>query len=316
MALRILVAIDEPPAALWAQLPSAPVFVRDGQAAYDALSRSHFDVIFLDLDLPGDGGMVLLPQIADKNLAVVLTSSAPSFPYAQLGMVHGSAAYLLRPLDPQEVADTLEKLQPCADPSLEKAADTFAASFRREGVNFPAFGTKMLSAQADVSQWQALYAAAVDGIYRRYPWLALYHHPKEYPLPDLTDNIPQQCQTQLMRLRDDLLTLYPVTADSQMDEILTFLLQNIDQDLPQKEVAKQFYIVGSTLSTRFQRHLGICYREYTTRLKMLRAQYLLQHTGLTEAEVSAQLGYKDRDYFNQLFLHRTGQTPQQVRLIG
>jgi AraC-like DNA-binding protein len=231
-------------------------------------------------------------------------------------MVHGSAAYLLRPLKVQEVADTLEKLQPFSDPSLEKAVEALAAGFRRENVNFTALGKAALSDQADITQWQALYDAAVEGIYQRYPWLALYHHPKDYALSDLSGDFSQQCQDQLKKLQNALLVLYPVTTDSQMDEILTFLLQNIDQDLPQKEVAKQFYMVGSTLSTRFQRHLGICYREYTTRLKILRAQYLLQHTGLTDAEVSAQLGYKDRDYFNQLFLHRTGQTPQQVRLIG
>jgi YesN/AraC family two-component response regulator len=49
---------------------------------------------------------------------------------------------------------------------------------------------------------------------------------------------------------------------------------------------------------------------------MLRAQYLLHHTGLSEAEIAAKLGYKDRDYFGQLFYQRTGQSPQQTRLLS
>jgi hypothetical protein len=63
-ALRILVAIDETPAPLWGTLPTGPVFVRTGQEAYQLLSSSHFDVVFLDLELPGLGGMELLPRIA------------------------------------------------------------------------------------------------------------------------------------------------------------------------------------------------------------------------------------------------------------
>jgi AraC-like DNA-binding protein len=75
-------------------------------------------------------------------------------------------------------------------------------------------------------------------------------------------------------------------------------------------------MVSSTLSTRFGRHLGLSYREYTTKLKVLRAQYLLHHTSLSEAEIAAKLGYKDRDYFCQLFFQRTGQTPGQTRLLS
>jgi YesN/AraC family two-component response regulator len=326
-ALRILVAIDETPAPLWGTLPTGPVFVRTGQEAYQLLSSSHFDVVFLDLELPGLSGMELLPRIAAEGLcqAVVLTSAEPSFPYAQLGLVYSCVGYLLRPLQKQEVTGTLERIHPASDLPIHKTADRLVARFRTEplGDRFETLGSAVIVSEANtpavLGQWRALHQVTLDKLYENYPWLSLYHSIGDYAVSSQLrerEGLLSLCRDKLQSLQDTLLELLPMTEDSQMDEILTFLLSHIDQDLPQKEVAKEFYMVSSTLSTRFGRHLGLSYREYTTKLKMLRAQYLLHHTSLSEVAIATMLGYKDRDYFNQLFYQRTGQTPQQTRLLS
>ena len=65
------------------------------------------------------------------------------------------------------------------------------------------------------------------------------------------------------------------------------------------------------LNRSFQTQVGISYREYMTRLKIERGQYLLRRGLVRPEELASTLGYRDREYFAGLFLQRTGQTVQE-----
>ena len=105
--LNVLVAIDEMEAPVWELLAQqvTPVFARDGLSAYQALRSQSFDLVLLDLYLTGMDSLSLLRQIRTEQLcrSIVLTSETPSFTYAQQGILNGVCAYLLRPLQEEEL---------------------------------------------------------------------------------------------------------------------------------------------------------------------------------------------------------------------
>lgn len=326
--LNILVAIDEVPDPVWEQFAhvSQISFVREGRDAYRALTAQRFDVVFLDLHLANMDSLELLRRIRTEKLcgAVVLTSAVPSFSYAQQGILYGVSAYLLRPLQAAEMEDVLYKLQSSTDTDRQLQAAALKAVDRlRDGDAADIFlqaGKGLIHADGraveDSIRWRDLYETLTNLVYHRYPWLSLYHHPTEFASLDFVQESDSEmvvnfCLRKVQLLSGALQELFPKTRNQKMEELLIFLLQSIDENVQQKEIAERCFITNSSLSTRFRRNLGLSYREYMTTLKLCRGQYLLRYTDIPAEELAAHLGYKDREHFARLFLQRTGQTLQE-----
>lgn len=326
--LHILVAIDEVPDPLWSQFNSLAQFrfVREGREAYHALSSEQFDVMFLDLNLTGLDSLELLRRSRKEQLcpSVILTSAVPSFSYAQQGILYGVSAYLLRPLDPEQVENSIRKLQTAdtCDHPLREAASEAVGHLRDENAPdvFLRLGENLTAACSTVMErnirWRDYYETLVQLTFQRYPWLKLYYHPAQYVSLDYIQESDDRmiinfCLRKIRDLNSALRELFPVSHNQSLEDILVFLLQSIDENVQQKDVAERYFITNSTLSTRFQRNLEVSYREYMTTLKIRRGQYLLQYSNIRPEELSARLGYKDREHFSELFLQRTGQTLQE-----
>jgi two-component system response regulator YesN len=330
--LNILVAIDETPSPIWTRIePMANLtFVREGREAYRLLKSQPVELLFIDLHLMGMDSFQLLKRVYEEHLCrwVVLTSEAPSFSFAQQGILYGVSAYLLRPLQENEVEEQVRKalsnLPSSGSPWHSGAEEVVQELRRRNGLAaFLNLGQRQLSPEADVIStgvfWRDFYLEVLNLVYLRYPWLKSYHHPDEYAHPlVIEDGDPQLvltfCRHGLERLDEALSTLFPLTEG--LEDILAFLLEHVQESLHQKEVAEQFYITAPTLSVRFQKQLGMSYRDYLTYLKMQRAQYLLRYTDRPLSTLAAQLGYKDQEHFAKLFQERTGQSLNQVRQGG
>jgi two-component system response regulator YesN len=332
--LNIVVAIDESPSSVWDCIrPLADlVFVRDGRQAYHYLSTQPADLIFIDLQLGGMDSFELLRRVRTERLcpAVILTSETPSFPFAQLGIQHKVSAYLLRPLQENELEMQVRSLLSsvsAASLTLHNAAQEVVSRLRLgDGLTlFLQAGQRLLPLAADGQTpstfWRDFYQEVLNLTYHRYPWLKTYHKPDEFMPPQYgEDTSPRLAldlfQRSLTQLQNALAYLLPTTDNLQLEQIMTFLLETITMDVQQREVAERFYITASTLSTRFQKHLGLSYRTYLTRLKMQRARYLLRYTSIRETALAAQLGYKDKEHFSKLFTQYTGQTLQSYRQRG
>ena len=324
--MKILVAIDEVPAPVWSQFQRQAQFfyARDGASAYRELIRENYDICFVDLFLTGMDSLGLVRRIRDEKLAgaVVLTSETPSFQYAQQGILYGVSAYLLRPLEAHELTNVIGRYfasNSLNAAPLQKAAEEIAAQVRSPSFtsHFLDVGKKLMTVtDSPVEQsirWRDLYEAVVLSIYRSFPWLRLYYHPDEFFHPDFIreqdiQTVRNNCLRKTRKLHTIFTELLPTEADEEMTEILIYLLRNLDRNFQQKEVAQHFYITNSTLSSRFQSHLGISYRDYMTRIKMVRAKYLIRYSDISLRELSGALGYKDREYFSELFLRSTGRT--------
>jgi DNA-binding NtrC family response regulator len=77
----------------------------NAQEALQILSGSKFDLIFLDLKMPGMDGMQLLPIIRSQHVetpVLVLTANA-SLDTAIEALRMGARGYLLKPIDPSQI---------------------------------------------------------------------------------------------------------------------------------------------------------------------------------------------------------------------
>src|SRR6516162_3402617 len=73
--------------------------------ALDALERSRFDVVFLDLWLQSDSGLAVLPEILRRQpgVGVIVITAFATFESAVEAMKMGAVDYLPKPFTPEQV---------------------------------------------------------------------------------------------------------------------------------------------------------------------------------------------------------------------
>ncbi|MBR2387220.1 MAG: helix-turn-helix transcriptional regulator [Clostridia bacterium] len=80
---------------------------------------------------------------------------------------------------------------------------------------------------------------------------------------------------------------------------------------PMGEIAKECSVSESGLRSIFKQELGITPTQYRTSIKIRQAEYLLEATDMSVAEIAEQLGFFDAAYFCKVFKEQMGVTPKQ-----
>lgn len=86
------------------------VSVGSGEAAVEALRSSVFDVMILDLKMPGMGGMDVLHQIVNdqSDLIVIVMTAYGTIDTAIQAIRYRVHDYLLKPVSPEQVLESIE----------------------------------------------------------------------------------------------------------------------------------------------------------------------------------------------------------------
>jgi len=81
----------------------------DGEFALCFFERYHPDIVITDIKMPFMDGIELLKQIKlrDSKVIVVVVSSYDDFSYAQAALKYGASFYLLKPVEEEELQETL-----------------------------------------------------------------------------------------------------------------------------------------------------------------------------------------------------------------
>ena len=79
----------------------------DGEQALQAMAQRSFDVVLLDLRMPGAHGMDVLKTIKERWPAseVVVITGYPTFESARIALRLGACDYLAKPADPDDLMD-------------------------------------------------------------------------------------------------------------------------------------------------------------------------------------------------------------------
>lgn len=87
-------------------------WVKDGESALKSLRREHFEIIILDIGLPGMDGFEVLKKLRSENFAVpvLLLTARDSLTDKVTGLDAGADDYLLKPFDLDELLARLRAL--------------------------------------------------------------------------------------------------------------------------------------------------------------------------------------------------------------
>ena len=100
------------------------VAVQDGVAMRAALQSHHFDVILLDLMLPGEDGLSLLRQLRrHATTPVIMLTARGEFADKILGLESGADDYLIKPIDARELVARIQSVSRRAHTSARKTQE-------------------------------------------------------------------------------------------------------------------------------------------------------------------------------------------------
>ena len=115
-SIQVLVVDDEKPTRVLMEreLPRSGCAVRtaqSGEEALEVLSRQEFDVVLLDLKMPGLGGMETLRRLRSTGTTaeVVVLTGHPEVESAIAAMKLGATDYLTKPFKLSEVEAVLQR---------------------------------------------------------------------------------------------------------------------------------------------------------------------------------------------------------------
>ncbi len=85
---------------------------RDGRQALDAISSNNYDVVLLDISMPGMNGMDVLKQISSRkpHLPILVLSIYPEEQYAVRALRAGASGFLTKDSAPEELIEAIRKV--------------------------------------------------------------------------------------------------------------------------------------------------------------------------------------------------------------
>jgi len=103
--------------------------VGDGQAMRRAMIQGHFDVIILDLMLPGENGLTLCRELRSASDIPILMLTARCEPADRIiGLELGADDYMAKPFEPRElvarIQTILRRVRDDRDPSRQESRET------------------------------------------------------------------------------------------------------------------------------------------------------------------------------------------------
>ncbi|QQS37243.1 MAG: sigma-54-dependent Fis family transcriptional regulator [Ignavibacteriales bacterium] len=78
----------------------------DGESAFEKFERGKFDLLFVDMKMPGMSGLDLLIKVkaVDPDVVVILITAFASVPSAIKALKNGAFDYITKPIDPDELS--------------------------------------------------------------------------------------------------------------------------------------------------------------------------------------------------------------------
>lgn len=103
-------------------------------------NENQFDILFLDIDLPGGTGFNVLESISNKDFNLVFTTAHND--HAVKAFRYSAIDYLLKPIDPNELGDAIKKVKEKKNAdSIENKVQLLFENFQQKKFERMSFST-------------------------------------------------------------------------------------------------------------------------------------------------------------------------------
>lgn len=310
----------------------------DGAEAMRKTEQFGPDLVITDIRMPTMDGMELIGELHKRNLhpEIVVLSGYDDYSLIRQSIAYGIADYLLKPIRPEALSGTLQRLEPKLRARRGRTEERMRRLSRCEELAKTLASRIWMQQQAELDAETARIHACI--------W------------SEPTD--PEQVRTMYMdllalvsaelerktgmkaapdKLADPNIARRPESMKAAFNAIIADWSDAIrhrrnwgnhqyvqkaaaymrehyrESSFSLQQVAEQLAISPGYLSRTFKEETGRLFTQDLTQLRMEEAKRLLVHPAYKLAEVAALAGYDDYPHFTKVFKNYSGLSPSEYR---
>ncbi|MEY3089909.1 MAG: hypothetical protein RL113_225 [Pseudomonadota bacterium] len=157
--IKILIIEDDPELALiltnyLTKYDMEVIGAEDPYIGLSLLTRHQFDLIILDLTLPGMDGLEVIPKIREvTNIPIIISSARDDITDKVIGMERGADDYMPKPYDPRELVTRIKTILRRTQSIEEKAPEAeplFTINAGAREIRFKGKSLELTAAEYDI----------------------------------------------------------------------------------------------------------------------------------------------------------------------
>lgn len=159
--IKILIIEDDPELALiltnyLTKYDMEVIGAEDPYIGLSLLTQHAFDLIILDLTLPGMDGLEVIPKIREvTNIPIIISSARDDITDKVIGLERGADDYMPKPYDPRELVTrikTILRRTASVDEKTEKKEELFVIDDKAREIRFKGASLELTAAEYDILQ--------------------------------------------------------------------------------------------------------------------------------------------------------------------
>ena len=157
--IKILIIEDDPELALiltnyLTKYDMEVIGAEDPYIGLSLLTQHEFDLIILDLTLPGMDGLEVIPKIREiSNIPIIISSARDDITDKVIGMERGADDYMPKPYDPRELVTrikTILRRTHSIEEKIEQKEELFVADLKSHSITFKGIFLELTAAEYDI----------------------------------------------------------------------------------------------------------------------------------------------------------------------
>ena len=157
--IKILIIEDDPELALiltnyLTKYDMQVIGAEDPYIGLSLLTQHSFDLIILDLTLPGMDGLEVIPKIREvTNIPIIISSARDDITDKVIGLERGADDYMPKPYDPRELVTrikTILRRTHSVDDKIEKKEELFVTDAKAREIRFKGESLELTAAEYDI----------------------------------------------------------------------------------------------------------------------------------------------------------------------
>ncbi|MEA3433106.1 MAG: response regulator transcription factor [Campylobacterota bacterium] len=157
--IKILIIEDDPELALiltnyLTKFDMEVIGAEDPYIGLSLLTQHKFDLVILDLTLPGMDGLEVIPKIREiSNIPIIISSARDDITDKVIGMERGADDYMPKPYDPRELVTrikTILRRTHSIEEKIEQKEELFVADLKSHTITFKGIFLELTAAEYDI----------------------------------------------------------------------------------------------------------------------------------------------------------------------
>ncbi|BFT74299.1 response regulator [Paenibacillus sp. P36] len=311
----------------------------NGVEGFDLVKSARPDLLITDIKMPQMNGLDLIKNI--KSLGIhcefIILSGYSDFSFAQEAIHYGVSDYLLKPIRPEQLRQTLHKVKVevekhqidlneysewllyCTEEAKNMAHFIWNVNETEVMKTIDDFNKKWIERQGVNSQYKV---RSIELLSRIYSCLCNDFGAKRFDYDNKLTILFEKSREEVQALNKLIISTWLQAvretrnygAHLSIKQVTAFIENNYkNSELSLQMVADQVKLSVPYLSQVFKQSTGISFSQYLIQTRMEKAKQLLSEPDCKAYEIPDHIGYTDYPHFTKSFKKYFGISPREFR---